>query len=281
MIKSIDHILIAVQNLEESSLQYEKILGLKPTWRGKHPSLGTENILFPLENLYLELIAGTSQGFLADQVNDHIKENGESIFGIALEVGNIEGVLQSKEYSNFQNIEISSGEGINLDSGAKRKWKNIMLPQESTRGVFTLLIEHTSGVLPKYESFENDQIERLDHIVINSNDPDGLIELYRDTYGVRLALDQYVEKWGGRMLFFRTNQTTIEAIGIKNDADKPIDKAWGLAWTTKDIKKTHARLVSEGVEISEVKDGRKPNTLVATIKSHTCNIPTLLIEHLK
>ena len=281
MIKSIDHILIAVKNLEESSLQYEKVLGLKPTWRGKHPSLGTENILFPLENLYLELIAGTSQGFLADQVNDHIKENGESIFGIALEVENIEGVLQSKEYSNFQNIEITSGEGINLDSGAKRKWKNIMLPQESTRGVFTLLIEHTSGVLPKYDSFDNDQIERLDHIVINSNDPDGLIELYRDTYGIRLALDQYVEKWGGRMLFFRTNQTTIEAIGIENDADKPIDKAWGLAWTTKDIKKTHARLVSEGVEISDVKDGRKPNTLVATIKSHTCNIPTLLIEHLK
>ena len=281
MIKSIDHILIAVKNLEESSLQYEKVLGLKPTWRGKHPSLGTENILFPLENLYLELIAGTSNGFLADQVNDHIKENGESIFGIALEVENIEEVLKSEEYSNFQNIEITSGEGINIDSGAKREWKNIMLPKESTRGVFTLLIEHTSGALPKYESFENDQIERLDHIVINSNDPDGLIDLYRDTYGIRLALDQYVEKWGGRMLFFRTNQTTIEAIGIKNDADKPVDKAWGLAWTTKDIKKTHSRLVSEGVEISDVKDGRKPNTLVATIKSHTCNIPTLLIEHLK
>ena len=280
MIKSIDHILIAVKNLEESSLQYEKVLGLKPTWRGKHPSLGTENILFPLENLYLELIAGTSDGFLADQVNDHIKENGESIFGIALEVENIEEVLKSEEYSNFQNIEITSDEGINIDSGAKREWKNIMLPKESTRGVFTLLIEHTSGALPKYESFENDQIERLDHIVINSNDPDGLIDLYRDTYGIRLALDQYVEKWGGRMLFFRTNQTTIEAIGIKNDADKPVDKAWGLAWTTKDIKKTHSRLVSEGVEISDVKDGRKPNTLVATIKSHTCNIPTLLIEHL-
>jgi len=281
MIKSIDHILIAVKNLEESSLQYEKVLGLKPTWRGKHPSLGTENILFPLENLYLELIAGTSEGFLADQVNDHIKENGESIFGIALEVENIEEVFQSKEYSNFQNMKITSGEGINLDSGAKREWKNIILPKESTRGVFTLLIEHTSGILPKYESFENDQVERLDHIVINSNDPDGLIELYRDTYGIRLALDQYVEKWGGRMLFFRTNQTTIEAIGINNDADKPIDKAWGLAWTTKDIKKMHARLVSEGVEISDVKDGRKPKTLVATIKSHTCNVPTLLIEHLK
>ncbi len=279
MIKSIDHILIAVKNLEESSLQYEKVLGLKPTWRGKHPSLGTENILFPLENLYLELIAGTSEGFLADQVNDHIKENGESIFGIALEVENIEEVFQSKEYSNFQNIKITSGEGINLDSGAKREWKNIMLPKESTRGVFTLLIEHTSGILPKYESFENDQVERLDHIVINSNDPDGLIELYRDTYGIRLALDQFVEKWGGRMLFFRVNKTTIEVIA-KKDEKEVKDSLWGMAWDVENLKATHKRLDEEGFELTEVKEGRKPNTLVATVKSKTHNIPTLLIQHL-
>ena len=281
MIKSIDHILISVKSIEESCAHYEKILGIKPTWRGKHPDLGTENALFPLDNLYLELIAGTSEGFLADKVNDHIEQNGESIFGIALEVEKIEKVLESDNFTNFKDIKVIEGEGININTGAKRKWKNIMLPEKSTRGVFTLLIEHTSGILPKYESFGSDQIERLDHIVINSNDPDGLIELYRDTYGIRLALDQFVEKWGGRMLFFRTNQTTIEAIGIKNEDDEPIDKAWGLAWTTKDIKKTHARLLSEGVEISDVKNGRKPNTLVATIKSHTCNIPTLLIEHLK
>ena len=32
--------------------------------------------------------------------------------------------------------------------------------------------------------------------------------------------------------------------------------------------------------ITDIKDGRKPNTLVATIKSHCLNVPTLLIEHL-
>ena len=58
-------------------------------------------------------------------------EIGESIFGIALEVENIEEVLQSDEFSNFQNIKITSGEGINLDSGAKREWKNIMLPKDN------------------------------------------------------------------------------------------------------------------------------------------------------
>jgi len=47
-----------------------------------------------------------------------------------------------------------------------------------------------------------------------------------------------------------------------------------------DIKKTHSRLCNEGFEITPVKEGRKPNTLVATVKSHVYNIPTLLIQHL-
>jgi len=47
-----------------------------------------------------------------------------------------------------------------------------------------------------------------------------------------------------------------------------------------DIKKTHSRLLNEGFEITPVKEGRKPNTLVATVKSNVYNIPTLLIQHL-
>ena len=92
-------------------------------------------------------------------------------------------------------------------------------------------------------------------------------------------MDQTVEKWGGRMLFFRLNKTTIEVIAKSNDEESN-DRLWGLAWDVEDIKATHDRLTGLGVNISPVKDGRKPNTLVSTIKSHTCNIPTLLIQHL-
>ena len=48
----------------------------------------------------------------------------------------------------------------------------------------------------------------------------------------------------------------------------------------KSIKDTHARLIKEGVEVTEIKQGIKEDTLVATIKSHTNNVPTLLIEQL-
>ena len=53
-----------------------------------------------------------------------------------------------------------------------------------------------------------------------------------------------------------------------------------LVREVKNIEKTHKRLSEAGVILTDIKDGRKPNTLVTTVKSHTLNIPTLLIEHL-
>ena len=83
-------------------------------------------------------------------------------------------------------------------------------------------------------------------------------------YGIRLALDQTVEKWGGRMLFFRLNSTTIEVIA-KDDEKTPNDTLWGLAWDVENIEKTYERLIKEGFDITPVKEGRKPNTLVSTV----------------
>ncbi len=279
MIKSIDHILVAVEDLDKAVKDYTLVFGFGPTWQGSHPSLGTKNALFPLENMYLELIAKKDEGPLGEFIGEHLEKNGESVFGLALETDDIENA-KKKLLANFKiDIEILDGKGLDNISKKERHWKNILIPMDISRGVFTLLIEHTGGTLPKPKDVDESNISRMDHVVINSNDPDGLVDLYKEKYGIRLALDQFVEQWGGRMLFFRTNQTTIEAIGIKKDGP-PEDSLWGLAWTTNNIKATRKRLLQSDVEITDIKKGRKPKTLVATIKSHTSNVPTLLIEHL-
>ena len=249
MIKSIDHILVAVKDLEKAVRDYSLVFGFGPTWQGNHPSLGTKNALFPLENMYLELIAIDDEGPLAETVNEHLKKNGESIFGLALETDNIELAKNELSVSFNTDLEISDGKGVNNISKDERHWRNIFIPNKFSRGIFTLLIQHTKGILPEHDISDESNISRMDHVVINSNDPDGLVDLYGDKYGIRLALDQFVEKWGGRMLFFRTDHTTIEAIGIKKDGPAE-DSLWGLAWTTRNIKKTHKRLVDSGVSLS-------------------------------
>ena len=279
MLDSLDHIIIAVEDLSIAIENYTKLLGFPPTWRGVHPGQGTENALFPLDNLYVELLASNGEEPGSDMIRSFLELNGEGLSGIALGTSDIEAAKNKLVGMEINVGNLIAGEGKDEDSRKIRTWKNLFLPFSLTRGIFTFLIQHEEGSLPTHKEKIDSQVNRLDHVVINTNDPEGLISLYRDTYGIRLALDQTVEKWGGRMLFFRLNHTTLEIIG-KEDNKEPQDSLWGLAWVVKDIKATYDRLISEDLEVSEVIDGRKPNTLVSTVKSHTCNIPTLLIQHL-
>jgi len=279
LLDSLDHIIIAVEDLSIAIENYTKLLGFPPTWRGVHPGQGTENALFPLDNLYVELLASNGEGPGSDMIRSFLELNGEGLSGIALGTSDIEAAKNKLVGMKIDVGNLIAGEGKDEDSRKIRTWKNLFLPFSLTRGIFTFLIQHEEGSLPTHKEKIDSQVNRLDHVVINTNDPEGLISLYRDTYGIRLALDQTVEKWGGRMLFFRLNHTTLEIIG-KEDNKEPQDSLWGLAWVVKDIKATYDRLISEDLEVSEVIDGRKPNTLVSTVKSHTCNIPTLLIQHL-
>lgn len=278
MISSLDHIILAVEDLQDAEKNYKNILGIEPSWRGLHKELGTANVIFNFKNTYLELLSAEGEGVGADLVKESIKKNGEGLAGIVLNTKDISMASKRLKDLGFLVGDVLTGEGKNKDTNDIRNWKYLFLPQELTRNLFLFLIEHTKGILPQDEKFPPGSINRLDHVVINTNDADGFINIYQDIFNIRLALDRIIEHWKSRMLFFRLNKTTIEVIE-KKDRKDPNDSLWGLAWEVESIKDAHERLVSKGVEVTEIKKGLKENTLVATIKSHTHNVPTLLIEH--
>ena len=278
MISSLDHIILAVEDLKDAEKNYKNILGIEPSWRGLHKELGTANVIFNFKNTYLELLSAEGEGVGADLVKETIKKNGEGLTGIVLNTKDISKASKRLKDLGFLVGDVLTGEGKNKETNDIRNWKYLFLPQELTRNLFLFLIEHTKGILPQDEKFPPGSINKLDHVVINTNDADGFINIYQDIFNIRLALDRIIEHWKSRMLFFRLNKTTIEVIE-KKDRKDPNDSLWGLAWEVKSIKDAHERLVSKGVEVTEIKKGLKENTLVATIKSHTHNVPTLLIEH--
>ena len=279
MIERIDHLIVAVKDLEAAEDNYKKIFGHDPVWRGAHESLGTKNSIFNFNNLYFELLAANGTGAGASLVNTSIEENGEGLAGLVFGSDNIETTKQQLSSKGYELSGLALGEGFDEDAGKKRTWESLFLPNEITRGLFSFAIEHKTGKLDLLDRFTSDCVHKLDHVVINTNDAEGFIRVYEKDLGIRLALDQTVEKWGGRMLFFRLNQTTIEVIA-RPDEGISKDSLWGLAWDVEDLEATHTRLTKLGIEASDVKEGRKPNTLVSTIKSNTCNIPTLFIQHL-
>ena len=279
MINALDHLIIAVSDIDVAEENYTKIFGVQPVWRGEHKELGTENSLFNFQNTYFELLAAKGEGLGAALVNHYLQESGEGLIGIVLGTEDIDKCYKSLQSKGFALGEISKGEGINFKDGSTREWKNLFLPPELTRGIFAFIIQHTKGSLEEFKNNDKSVVNKLDHLVIQTNDADGFIDIYRDIYNIRLALDKYVEAWESRMLFFRTNKTTIEVIE-KQNGEETADKLWGLSWQVDSIEEAHNRLTNQGVEVTPIKKGIKDNTLVATIKSHTSNIPTLLIEHL-
>ena len=278
MISSLDHLIIAVKDINEAEENYRKIFGIEPVWKGEHKALGTSNVIFNFKNTYCELLSANGDGIGASLVNNAIEENGDGLIGLVFGTNNAEESFSKLKKLGYLITEPSEGEGVDTKTKKIRKWKNLFLPPELSRGIFTFLIEHTEGALPSLDKYPSDSVNKLDHVVINTNDADGFINIYRDIFNIRLALDKVIEHWKSRMLFFRLNKTTIEVIERKNE-DTSQDSLWGLAWEVESIEETHKRLTDEGIDVSPIKDGLKENTLVATIKSHTHNVPTLLIEH--
>jgi len=279
MISKLDHLIVAVNDLDEAESNYKKIFGVEPVWKGEHKELGTANVIFNFKNTYFELLSSKGNGLGAELVNNSISENGEGLIGQALGTEDIKETRKLLAEKGFLISELSEGVGENSINKEIRKWKNIFLPPELTRGIFSFIIQHTHGSLPQVEEYKISSISKLDHAVINTNDADGFINIYKNIFNIRLALDKVIEHWNTRILFFRLNKTTIEVVEQNHKEVEP-DKLWGLAWGVKSIKDAHKRLVKEGIEVTEIKQGLKEDTLVATIKSHTNNVPTLLIEQL-
>ena len=254
MIKSLDRITYLASSLEKAEKTFSSFFDLKPSKRVISAEKNYESLIYIFENMCFEVI----------EKKDDLSEKNK-LYGFS---------LLSDDLSSID-ISIIS-EKNNRQEEFEDKVQSVKSLDIKQSPDFQLLVN-------EYENLDMDRANEnnlfaLDHLVLTTNKSDDLIDLYEKELGIRLALDQFVEKWGGRMLFFRTGQATIEVIDNKVEGN---DQFWGLAWKTKDIRKKREYLVENGFKVSDVKDGRKKDTLVATVKFDEIKIPTLLVEHLK
>ena len=152
MIETIDHLIIAVQDLDEAEENYKKIFGIPPVWKGIHKELGTANAIFNFKNTYFELLSANGDGLGADLVNNQLKEIGEGMLGLVLGTEDINSTAAILKDKGFPISEVSNGEGKNSQNDEIRKWKNIFLPPELTRGIFSFIILRCSGSSPNSPS---------------------------------------------------------------------------------------------------------------------------------
>src|SRR5205807_1263735 len=118
----------------------------------------------------------------------------------------------------------------------------------------------------------------LDHVVVSTADSERAAALYGARLGLDMRLDRSHQDWG-QLMFFRCGDLTVEVVrGSVASADPKCDKLWGLSWRVADIDASHARLAAAGLNVSEVRPGRKPGTRVMSVRDGTCGVQTLLLE---
>jgi catechol 2,3-dioxygenase-like lactoylglutathione lyase family enzyme len=260
MITGIDHVVIGVHDLDAGLAAYERLLNRGIALRYERDGVATA--LIATANVAVELMAPVGDAPMAERLRSAIEEHGEGLLSMAVAVSDIERMHRRIERVGLAPDAISDGE-----AGALR-WRRFRANTEAANGVRLFFIERETPL----SDMSRSDVHALDHVVIHNTDMERAAALY----GARLGLDMRLDRHVGdrRLMFFRCGDLVVEIA----QASEPAHRLWGLSWRVSDAAATQARLASEGVNVTAVRDGFKPGTRVFSVRDNTCGVPTLMLQ---
>jgi catechol 2,3-dioxygenase-like lactoylglutathione lyase family enzyme len=277
VITGLDHIVVLVRDIADGTMAYQTLLARMPAWRNVGD--GADRVLFTLDNMTLELMSPHGNGAIADRIREVIAQQGEGLASICFRTGDIAKMHRRLDRLALKPEPVAEVESRDTNSGATLSWKRTRAATSATRAVRLFFLE-LAKERPISAPSAASSITGLDHVVVSTSDPERAAALYGARLGLDMALDRSHPDWG-QLMFFRCGDLIVEIVhrpGQDQATDKTRDRLWGLSWRVADIDATRARLLSAGVDVSDVRTGRKPGTRVLTVRNGTCGIPTLLVE---
>jgi catechol 2,3-dioxygenase-like lactoylglutathione lyase family enzyme len=275
VITGLDHVVIVTGDINAAAAAYQTLFARSPAWQ--YSGDGADRVLFTLDNTTLELVAPAGEGANADRIRAVLTAQGEGLASICFRTGDIARMHRRLDRLALKPEPIAEVESRDAISGETLSWKRTRTATEATRGVRLFFLERDKE-RPLSGRTASGEITAMDHVVVSTSDPERAAALYGARLGLDMALDRSHPDWG-RLMFFRCGDLIVEVTHRPGKAaDTSQDKFGGICWRVADIDVTHARLAEAGVDVSEVRTGRKPGTRVITARSGTCGVPTLLVQ---
>jgi catechol 2,3-dioxygenase-like lactoylglutathione lyase family enzyme len=275
VISGLDHVVVLVNDLAAAAAAYQTLFARTPAWRGSGD--GADRVLFTLDNMTLELLSPSGDGATASRIRSVIAEQGEGLASLCFRTIDIGRMHRRLERLSLRPEPVGEAESQDAETGATLSWKRTRAATDATRGVRLFFLE-LDRERPLSVHTEAASITAMDHVVVATGDPERAAALYGARLGLDMRFDRSHPEWG-RLMFFRCGDLIVEVVHRPgNDLDPARDRLWGLSWRVADADATRARLAAAGVDVSDVRTGRKPGTRVLTVRSGTCGIPTLLVE---
>jgi catechol 2,3-dioxygenase-like lactoylglutathione lyase family enzyme len=279
LITSLDHVVVLTSDINAGSAAYQTLFARSPAWQNSGD--GADRVLFTLDNMTLELMSPRGEGGAADRIRSVLAEQGEGLASLCFRTSDIGKMHRRLDRLTLKPEPVAEVESRDAISGDTLSWKRTRAATDATSGVRMFFLEREKE-RPLSVRTAPAAITAMDHVVVSTADPERAAALYGARLGLDMALDRSHPDWG-RLMFFRCGDLIVEVThrpGKQADAgrDRPQDRLRGMCWRVADIDATHARLTAAGVDVSEVRTGRKPGTRVMTVRNGTCGVPTLLVQ---
>jgi catechol 2,3-dioxygenase-like lactoylglutathione lyase family enzyme len=228
----------------------------------------------------LELMAPSGDGEAAERIRGVLAAQGEGLASLCFRTSDIAKMHRRLDRLTLKPEPVAEVESRDAVTEATLSWKRTRAASDATRGIRMFFLE-LARERPLSVRTGPASITAMDHVVISTPDPERAAALYGARLGLDMALDRSHPDWG-RLMFFRCGDLIVEVTHRPgkpaNGAKLHHDKLRGICWRVADIDATHARLASAGVDVSEIRNGRKPGTRVMTVRNGTCGVPTLLVQ---
>jgi catechol 2,3-dioxygenase-like lactoylglutathione lyase family enzyme len=275
VITGLDHVVVLARDINAARAAYQTLLARAPSWQ--YGGGGADRVLFTLDNTTMELVAPSGEDDNAQRIRNILDAQGEGLASICFRTGDIAKMHRRLDRLTLKPEPVADVESRDAVSNDTMSWKRTRTATETTRGVRLFFLE-LAKERPQSAQTAAGAITAMDHVVVSTSDPERAAALYGARLGLDMALDRSHPDWG-RLMFFRCGDLIVEVTHRPGkSADTSQDRLSGLCWRVADIDATHARLVQAGVDVSEVRTGRKPGTRVMTVRSGTCGVPTLLVQ---
>jgi catechol 2,3-dioxygenase-like lactoylglutathione lyase family enzyme len=262
MITAVNHVAFGADDPQRAAADYELVFGQTPkTYTGGD---GRALYRFQLDNIAFE-ITRTANGAAGLQ-------------RVGFEVEDMAATVRKFERRGLA-CDTTFSERWHDGNGSAIDRTVTPISVATTYGVAISLVETTRAGNSPAPAAPQSPVTGIDHLVVRSANPERAIALYGARLGLDFALDRTNPDWGSRLLFFRCGNVRVE-IGhslSKGISDDP-DQLSGLAWRVADATQALQRLQASGVQTSDAKTGRRPGSQVLTVRSNTCNIPTIFLS---
>jgi catechol 2,3-dioxygenase-like lactoylglutathione lyase family enzyme len=278
VITGLDHVVVLTGDISAGEAAYQSLFARTPAWRNSGD--GAERVLFTLDNMTLELMAPSGDGEAAERIRTVLAAQGEGLASLCFRTNDIAKMHRRLDRLTLKPEPVAEVESRDAVTEATLSWKRTRAASDATRGIRMFFLE-LAKERPLSVRTGPASITAMDHVVVSTPDPERAAALYGARLGLDMALDRSHPDWG-RLMFFRCGDLIVEVThrpGKPAGADTLLhDKLRGICWRVADIDATHARLTSAGVDVSEIRNGRKPGTRVMTVRNGTCSVPTLLVQ---